>query len=255
MGGLDFFDIVQALREEGAPFCIATVVRTADATSAKAGAKAVVTETGEIRGHLGGACVKRALARAVGPALIEDRPRVIRIQPDAGEGRFDEIELFRSGCPSGGTVDILIEPFRPPSLLAILGSTPIAEAIGRHAELMGFRVAKAAPDEGLACQPGPRDAVILACQGQGDMAALRLALATRAGHISMIASRRKAASLNARLAGEGVPARDLARVKSPAGLDVGAIDPHEIAISVLAEIVRWRRQDSLAEDQPRSAQH
>ncbi|MEO1459063.1 MAG: XdhC family protein [Pseudomonadota bacterium] len=254
MRPFEIFATIERLRRAGQPFCVATVVRTADVTSAKAGAKAAVTEGGEILGHLGGACVRGAVQRAAAEALASGEVRVIRVKPaDRVVALQDEdgAAVFRSGCPSGGTVDLLIEPYRPAPMLAIFGRTPIAAALARQAALLGFRLALTGAVEGLEADPiagtdlgplalGPRDFVVVASQGEGDVAALRAAVESAAGHVSMVASARKAAALGAKLRAGGVPAERLARLKSPAGLDLGGIDPGEIALSVLAEIVLWR---------------
>ncbi len=247
----DIFDTIERLRREARPFCIATVVRTADATSAKAGAKAAVTRSGEILGHLGGHCVVRALRVSAAEALAERRARLIRVRPAAAaEAAPPDIRVFQSGCPSGGTVEILVEPWCPPPALLVLGETPIAAAIRAHGRLAGFRVDPCAPAD-LAAD----DVLVIAAQGEGDAAKLRTALESGAGRIAMIASARKAAALRRRLVGEGVAEREFDRVKAPAGLDLGGVDPHEIAISVLAEIVLWRNRArrAAAEEAPARA--
>lgn len=260
MARFDIFDTIDRLRRGGAPFAVATVLRTADATSAKAGAKAAITAEGEILGHLGGACVARAVRTAAAEALESGAPRMIRVKPaDAPEP--EGMQSYRSGCPSGGTVDLLIEPYLHPPRLVVFGRTPIARAIAAHGALAGFRVFATEPAEGVAAvEPDalgalgvePRDFVVVASQGDGDLACLKAALESPAERVSMVASRRKAEVLKGRLAAQGV---DAARLKSPAGLDIGAVDPHEIALSVLAEIVFWRaaRSDGAAAPRERSA--
>jgi len=254
MAGFDIFEEIETLRRAGAPFCVATVIRTADATSAKAGAKAVVTGAGEIIGHLGGACVQRAVCAASTEALSAGAPRLISVRPSETVVTLEreaEMQLYKSGCPSGGTVDLLIEPWRAAPCLMIHGATPIARALAEHAALMGFRVimeegAEAGQAEVAWLVEGqmptlePRDFVVVASQGRGDIAALQAALATQAGRVSMVASRRKAEVLREKLAAQGVDAARLAVLKSPAGLNIGAVDPHEIALSILAEIVAWK---------------
>lgn len=251
MAGFDIFDEISRLRAAGRPFAVATVVRTADVTSAKAGAKAAVTEAGEILGHLGGGCVRGAVRKASAEALATGAARLIRIKPASSVLPLidaDGAALYRSGCPSGGTVDVLIEPFVPPPMLALFGSTPVAAAIAAHAGLMGWRLATELPGTGLALDPsdlgplalGRGDYVLVASQGQGDLAALRAAIASPCARVAMVASRRKAAWLLDRLRAEGVEEGRLARLKSPAGLDLGGIDPQEIAVAVLAELVLWR---------------
>lgn len=259
MARFDIFDTIDSLRRTGAPFCVATVMRTADATSAKAGAKAAVTEAGEIIGHLGGACVGRAVRQAAAAALREGAPRIIRVKPSDRVVTLtdpDGAELYKSGCPSGGTVDLLIEPYAHPPQLVIFGDTPISRALAAHASLAGFRVAvpsgaRGTPEGARRFEEGEieglgiaaRDFVVVASQGNGDLAALRAALESPAARVSMVASRRKAEALKAKLRAGGLPEARLATLKSPAGLDLGGVDPHEIALSVLAEIVTWRNTD------------
>jgi len=262
MGQFDIFDIIDGQRKTGRPFCVATVVRTADVTSAKAGAKAVVTEEGEILGHLGGACVRRAVTSAGKEAMERRETRLIRVKP---AGRVlsltddDGTQLYKSGCPSGGTVDVLIEPYELPALLVIFGDTPIARALAAHAALAGYRLAlpegaagpvtalRFAGTEigGLAICPG--DFVVVASQGTQDLACLRAALESPAARVSMVASRRKAETLLGKLRDAGMEPEVTGRLKSPAGLDIHAIDPQEIALSILAEIVQWRNTDRTLE--------
>ncbi|MEL6774950.1 MAG: XdhC/CoxI family protein [Pseudomonadota bacterium] len=246
MTPFDIFETIDRLRRGGEAFCVATVVRTADATSAKAGAKAAVTAAG-IEGHLGGACVTRAVRQAAVTALEQGAPQLIRVKPREDVVEFaDGMQLFDSGCPSGGTADILVEPYLPPPLLAIIGETPIAEAVATQAGPLGMRVLRVAPAALTELNPGPQDFVLIASQGKGDSAALRAALESEAGHIQMIASARKAAVLRERLIAAGVPTTAFARLTSPAGLSLGAVDPPEIALSVLAQVVQWRRAGQAA---------
>ncbi|GAA6199845.1 XdhC/CoxI family protein [Aquicoccus sp. SU-CL01552] len=255
MGSFDIFDTIDQQRRAGRPFCVATVVRTADVTSAKAGAKAVVTEAGEILGHLGGACVKRAVLSAGQMALEAGETRLIRVKPSEKVVSLtdaDGTQVFQSGCPSGGTVDVLLEPFELPPMLVVFGDTPISRALAAHAVLAGYRLAlpdgadgppeaaRFAGNDISALLLGPRDFVVVASQGTQDLACLRAALESPATHVSMVASRRKADALIAKLAAAGMEADRIARLKSPAGLDIHAIDPQEIALSVMAEIVQWR---------------
>lgn len=194
MASTDVFDDITLLREAGRPFAVATVVRTADVTSAKAGAKAVVTEAGELIGHLGGGCVTTAVARAAAAALAAGELPLIRVRPAASVGAghdADGAELYESGCPSGGTVDILIEPYALPPILVVLGTTPVAAAIARQGKLLGYRMAasveidaEAIPITGVTLDPatlGPADFVIDAAPGRRDLDALRAALLSPAG--------------------------------------------------------------------------
>ncbi|WP_306047360.1 XdhC family protein [Nioella sp. MMSF_3534] len=259
MAGFDIFDTVDRLRAGGEAFCVATVLRTADATSAKAGAKAAVTRTGDILGHLGGACVQRAVRTAAGEALAEGAPRMIRVKPSDKVVAMtdpDGVQTYKSGCPSGGTVDLLIEPYQHAPRLVIFGDSPIARALAAHGALAGFRVCTSAEIEGATrfdpedmgpLGVEPRDFVVVASQGKGDGVALKAALETPARRVSMVASRRKAGVLSAKLVDAGTDPARVARLKSPAGLDIRAIDPHEIALSILAEVIQWRNTDTQRE--------
>lgn len=263
MDGFDIFDTIERLRQTGDAFCVATVLRTADATSAKAGAKAAITRDGQILGHLGGACVQRAARTAAESALSGGAPQMIRVKPSNKVVAMtdpDGVQTFKSGCPSGGTVDLLIEPYQHAPRLVIFGSTPISAALAAHAALAGLRVcvpvdADIAGDytrfDGASVADlnvAARDFVVVASQGQGDAAALKTALETPARRVSMVASRRKAQVLSDKLVAQGMEPARVARLKSPAGLDIHAIDPHEIALSILAEIVLWRNTDASEEE-------
>ena len=263
MARTDIFEMIAKERSTGRPFAMVTVIRTADATSAKAGAKALVTASGEIRGHVGGGCVQGAVRRAAAEALASGAVATIRVKP-AGEviSAFDTdgTPLHRSGCPSGGTIDLLIEPYAPPPVVVVAGSSPVAVAIGRVASAAGYRVCHAtlAEDRGLIPEAArtvegfdltplalsERDFVVVAAQGKRDLDALRAALLSPASYVSMVASSRKARSLVDRLRAEGMEEMRLARLKSPAGLDLGGVDPEEIAVSVVAEVVQTRNQQA-----------
>lgn len=235
MTTVDVFTVIERMRAEGRPFCLATVVRTADLTSAKAGAKAVVTGDGEVIGHLGGACVLGAVTRAAKDVLGTGVASMITVRPADAEpsGRTDG-EVHISGCPSGGTVDVFIEAYLQPLRVSVLGEGPNAKALRAHGELMGFA--------GLTADTPDPEVVIIASQGARDLAALRQALESDASFVAMIASHRKATYLKAKLQDEGMNPARLDQLISPAGLDLGAIDPHEIAISILAQLIAVRRQ-------------
>ena len=255
------------LTAEGTPFVLATVVRTVAATAAKAGAKALVLADGELHGFVGGGCVTGAVRRAAAACLAEGRPRLISVVPDAAfeseSGRDDLIhagrELHRSMCPSGGTLDIFLEPMLPRPELVVVGTSPVAIATADLGSRLGFRVvviadeaeadlfpSAAAVARGITILPERGDRwVVVATQGKGDMTALRAVLGRELAYLAFVGSRRKWKALAARLAAEGAPAEQLARIRSPAGLDIGAILPEEIALAILAEIVGLRRRRQL----------
>ncbi|MHA1567055.1 MAG: XdhC family protein [Alphaproteobacteria bacterium] len=255
-------DFIEQLRAGGEVFCVATVIRTANLTSAKAGAKAVVTKDGEIHGFVGGACVTGAVRKAALTAMSSGQSHMVRIRPKeevAGDKDADGAPLYQSSCPSGGTVEIFLEPMGTARKVVICGFSPVAQALVAITKTLGFAVVHAGPsqasdridgadvyldgydlsDAGL--QPG--DSVVIATQGMRDREALRGALASPAAYVSMIGSRRKIATLRDALAKEGsLPTARLAALRGPAGFDIGAVGPEEIALSVVAEIVAFQRR-------------
>lgn len=257
--------LVAELRRAAQPFVLATVVRTVAATSAKAGAKVVVTAEGIRAGWVGGGCAQGAVRRAAKAALADGRSRLISVQPDAAlaeeghaPGTIDHgVEYHRSVCPSGGTLDIFIEPMLPRPTLIICGASPVAQALADLALGLDFAVTIAALAEDqpniaranariegfdLSVDKTAHPFVVVATQGKRDYDALKAALATEAAYIAFVGSRRKMATLRERLVADGVAAERAGAVRSPAGLDIGAITPEEIALSILAEIVGERRK-------------
>lgn len=262
---LDVMDIVSRMRSAEQPFALATVVRTVSVTAAKAGAKGIITPDGTIvAGWIGGGCVRSAVLRASRAALADGQPRLVSIQPEelladyqAEIGQVkDGITFYANGCPSKGTMDIFIEPVLPRPSLVILGASPVALALSALGRQFGYHVTIAAPPADLAGTPDadsvvagfePGDSghgrryVVVSTQGRGDEAALRAALREEADYFGFVGSRRKMAALREKLAGTGADLLRLERVKAPAGLDIGAITPDEIALSIMAEIVATRR--------------
>jgi xanthine dehydrogenase accessory factor len=269
----ELLELIATLRAKGRPFVLATVVRTVAATSAKAGAKAVVTEDGRIEGWIGGGCTEGALRRAARAALADGRARLISVQPEAAlataSATGNGVELHKSHCPSGGTTDLFIEPMLPRPLLIVCGASPVARAIADLGRRIGFALAVAGPPADQEHFPAADDRiegydlplassgerfVVVATQGRGDFAALQGALASDAALVAFVGSRRKIEALRARLVANGVAPARAAAVRSPAGLEIGAITPEEIALSVLAEIVRERRLGARAAA-PKEVEH
>ncbi len=263
--GGDLLDLMAQLRAEARPYALATVVRTVAATSAKAGAKAVVTADGEIHGWIGGGCARGAVRRAALQAMKDGEAHLISVQPQevleaggvaAGESKGG-VEFHRSACPSGGSLDIFVEPMLPRPNLLVCGASPVARAVADLAGRSGFAVTVAALAEdldglpeaehritgfALAADTPAERFIVVATQGKRDAEALRAALATETPYVAFVGSRRKASALLGKLRVEGLPADKAARLRSPAGLDIGAITPEEIALSIVAEVVELRRR-------------
>jgi xanthine dehydrogenase accessory factor len=267
----DSFALIAQLLERGEEFCVVTVVRTENATSAKAGAKAVVMRDGSIRGFLGGGCVQGAVRRTAAAVLGDGQPRLIRVKPKDDVTTavdVDGTELHRSACPSGGTVDMFVEPMRRAPRIVLCGAGPVAVAVADLGTRLGYRIALAALPEDHDAFAAPEekvagfdlaplavtkvDWIVVATQGKRDREALAAALSSDAEYVAFVGSRRKAQVLSAQLREQGLGAERLARLKAPAGLDIHAIEPAEIALSIMAEIVA-RRRAGARQDEPRDA--
>ncbi len=254
-------DCMVQMTGDNQPFALATVVRTQNATSAKAGAKAVIRSDGSVEGWIGGGCVRGAVLKAAAKALADGQPRLIRVGPD-GELEEDGVDSFTSRCPSGGTAEIFIEPVLPRPALLVLGASPTARALADVGLAAGFAVTVAASEADLAAfsdacarvsgfdvADAPRAAesfVIVATQGRGDRKALAGAIATGSAYVAFVGSRRKCAKLKSDLIAAGTDPARVDAVRGPAGLDIGAATPGEIALAVLADVVRERRQGAMA---------
>jgi len=259
--------LMSQLRKKSEPFVLATVVRTISVTAAKAGAKAVIAQDGTIvAGWIGGGCARAAVIKAAKAAFADGETRLISIQPEElldelGVSAGDEREgvLFAMNmCPSQGTMDIFIEPVLPRPSLVIYGASPVAQALAAQAPTIGFDVTVCASSQDLEAilTPAVLNAgfdhnptgngetfIIVSTQGRGDLAALEAALTQTARHVGFVGSRRKLGALKEKLRDKGIPDEVLEQVKGPAGLDLGAIMPEEIALSILAELLLVRRTD------------
>jgi xanthine dehydrogenase accessory factor len=263
---VEVMDLVAQLKAAEQAFVLATVVRTVSVTAAKAGAKAIIRPDGTIAaGWIGGGCAKGAVLKAAREALADGEPRMVSVQPEdmlaelgvkPGENR-DGVRFASNMCPSKGTMDIFIEPVLPHPSLVIFGGSPVAMSLAAQARQLGYHVTLAAPAGDLSAVPDTdmlvdgfapgelnqaRRFIVVSTQGKGDEAALRAAVAIEAEYHAFVGSRRKMAALREKLVANGVAPEAIDRVKAPAGLDLGAITPEEIAMSILAEITVERRR-------------
>lgn len=256
MSSKDIKATIEQLDASGKAYVIATVVRTEAPSSAKAGDRAVLDEGGILDGWVGGGCSKPAVTRNAVDALRDGRTRLIRISRDI-EGLDDGMTGYPMTCQSGGTLDIFIEPVLPRPSMVVIGPTAIAQSLCTLASGAGFDVVVAAPGGKREKFPAASDwiedlddvaklertptAIIVATQGSGDARGLESALNSGAGYIGLIASPKKGARLKETLKKRGFDANAVDRVDAPAGMNIGAITPQEVAVSVLAEVVQRRR--------------
>ncbi len=263
----DILDVLLEMRQRGEPYAVATVVETIGSASAKVGSKAVVGHDGRVvAGWVGGGCAESTTCDTALRCMGNGESAIIDI--DLND------EVLGVGMPCGGSMRVYVEPVLPKPVLWILGHGRVAECLCQLGDLMGLEVVVDDPlatrerypaatrlidddfDYG-ALQPGPDDYVVIATQHKGDHESMKRTLASQAGYIALIASRKRSRLVMDYLASEGIPRADLDRVMAPAGLDLGARTPEEIALCVISEIVLRRRhgsgapmRDKLAGDRP-----
>lgn len=250
------------LKAAGKPFALVTVVRAISPTSAKPGAKAVVEADGVIQGWVGGGCAQPAVIKMAKKSIADGQSRLIRISPNKTDVIEEGIVDFGMTCHSGGSLDIFIDPVISKPALLVIGASPAAQSLVGQAQAVGFAVTAAFPDANQELFPEASHIldtleansvaevktsfVVVATQGKRDEAGLEAALATGAPYISFIASERKAAKLKEYLKERGHEPARVEAIIAPAGVEIDAETPEEIALSVLAAVVKARRSGEFA---------
>ncbi len=259
----DLLQRMADLTKRGEPFVTAVVVGRRAPSSAQVGDRAVITADGSFHGWLGGSCTRPTVLREARHALADGRPRRISLSPDPEAERRPGIDVFPMTCHSGGSVEIYLEPVLPAPHLVVFGASPVARALSGLGAVLGYRVTAVGGEDGVAIPDlgralaetrggtgSGRDLfAVVATMGEDDEASVRAATALDPApvYLGVVASSRRFAQMRETLLAGGVPAAALDRVKSPAGLDLGARSPEEIALSILAEIVQLRRAAAAAE--------
>ena len=223
--------LAQELCLRGESFAMVTVVRAVAPTSATAGAQAIVRADGSLAGWIGGGCTKQVVVDAALEAIRRGAPRLVHIGNDDQELVAD-VESHRMPCASNGEVELFLHPFTPAPLLLLLGRTPVAECARSFAQQVGFRVTT----DGQGATP---QLALVATQGDGDETALHVALTSTAQHVLLIASARKAQRMRETLLEQGISEQQLARLEAPAGPDIGARTPAQIALAAIAGALAW----------------
>jgi xanthine dehydrogenase accessory factor len=247
----DILDVMRVLRDAKHPFALATVVETAGSVSAKTGAKAVVTQDGRVvAGWVGGGCAESTVCQAALDSIARGESEVIEL--DLND------EVLGTGMPCGGSMRVYVEPVLPKPRLWILGHGRVAESLCALGALMDFEVVV---DDPMAererypaaahllrddlsynqLTPGPDDYVVVATQHKGDHQSMDRCLRSPVRYIALIASRRRSKLVMDYLRERGFTEDDLGKVYAPAGLDLHARTPDEIALAALSEIVMLRR--------------
>ena len=228
---------VAALEDERVAFVQATVVRAGRPASVRAGATALVLGDGTIEGFVGGHCAEPSVRLHALRALETGEALLLRVEPGDGAGTTTEGAVTEHNpCLSGGALEIFLEPHLPAPRLLVIGETPIARALADLGRVVGYAVV-AQPD-GAIDPHHDDDAVIVASHGHDEDGPLTAALQAGVPYVALVASRKRGEAVVADL---DVSDADQRRVHTPAGLDIGARTPQEIALSILAEIVASRR--------------
>jgi xanthine dehydrogenase accessory factor len=225
----------EALATARSPYVAATVVRASRPASVAPGDSALVLADGTIEGFVGGACAEASVRLHAARALETGEPVLLRITPgDDDAPAVEGAVTVRNPCLSGGALEIFLEPRLPAPVGVVLGEGPIAVALRELLGWMRWEVA------GTAGAVPDAAAVVVAAHGGDEEAPLRAALEAGVPYVALVASRRRGAATVAALRDGGVDAGALARLHTPAGLDLGARGPHEVAVSVVAQIVATR---------------
>jgi xanthine dehydrogenase accessory factor len=240
----DLLGRADRLRARRTPFVLATVVRAERPTSAKAGDRALVLADGTIEGFVGGECASSTV-RLQGLRLLgTGESTLLRITPGGGAGSpsaagaetvTEGLLTVGNPCLSGGTLEIFLEAMIPPVLVHVFGDAPVARALAGVGTALGYDV-RATTDPAAALAPDT-GAVVVASHGRDEEPVLAAALRAGVPYVGLVASRRRGAAVVAALDAAAV---DKERVRTPAGLDIGARSPAEIALSIFAELIADR---------------
>jgi xanthine dehydrogenase accessory factor len=253
---MEFFAKLLELSSGNRPFAVATVIETVGSASAKPGSKAIIDLCGGvILGWVGGGCAESAVRQEAVASMKDGKPRVISL--DLND------EVFGVGMPCGGAMRVYIEPCLPKPELVIAGHGQIAATLAQLGHLMGFSVTVADPGvtreyfptagrllttdlNSADIQIGTNSYVVIATQHKGDHLAIRKALQGHPPYIALIASHKRSQLVFDYLLASSVLQEQITevRVRAPAGLDIGARTPEEIALSIITEIVTVRRGGS-----------
>ena len=249
-----FFDNISKLKEKNDPFAIAIVVRREAPSSGKVGDKAIINKFGEILGWVGGGCVKGIIIKEAEDAMKSGKARLVKIGNSIVSSKQEGVMEYKMTCQSEGTVEVFVEPVLPVPHLVIIGKSAIAKALVKLAGAVGYRITGVAQDANLQTfekvdelvtqislanvRTTPATFIVVATQGEQDEKALVEALKKESAYVGFVASRKKMASITNYLADAGFDKTAIDLIKSPAGIDINAKSPDEVAISILAELIQ-----------------
>ena len=243
------FALAQQLEQARSPFVLATVVWCERPTSSKPGAQAIIGADGTITGWIGGSCAQPVVIREALRAMREgDGPYLLRLGTSDAVTVRNDMKVFPMTCSSGGVLDIYIEPHLPLPRLLLIGDSPVNVALGKLASVLDFAIVQVEPTEVGLADIDERTSIVVATHGEYDEDVLEHVLRSPAAYVGMVASHRRADVCRANLRATGMDEAFIERLQAPAGLDLGAVTPEEIAASILAELVHVRHQPVMTHD-------
>jgi xanthine dehydrogenase accessory factor len=242
----DLLDLAYQLSQAKEPFVMATVVWCERPTSAKPGAQAIIQQNGQMTGWIGGNCAQPVVIREAmrifreGSGRDKSGPYLLRLS--TSEQNIDktqqDVRVFPMLCASGGALDIYMEPHLPQPQLLLIGNSPIIAALRQLAPIINFSITQIDHTDFSQVHIDEHTYILVATHGQYDEDALEQVLTSPARYIGMVGSHRRAEACRSYLRTSGLSEQQIARLKAPAGLDIGAITPEEIAASIIAELVQ-----------------
>ncbi len=248
MEGLGILAEMGELARRGEAFALATVVWRQSPSSSQPGSRAIITAAGELHGWIGGACAEPVVIREAQRVMADGTARLLLLgTPEQFGGAVPEgITVVPISCQSEGAVEVYIEPVLPVPHLVIVGDSPMARTLASLAGALGWRADLVRGPEFTAGDADERAMVVVATQGHGDEEVLERAVAARPAYLGLVGSRRRGTAVLGYLEDRGVPREQLDRVRVPAGLDLGRTTHQEIAVAILAELVKLRASGALA---------
>jgi xanthine dehydrogenase accessory factor len=254
---MDLYEEIVRLRKVGRRGAVATIVNVRGSIPSFKTAKMLVRDDGSILGTIGGGCVEAEVWQAAREVMETERPRTLKFDLN-NDPKFD------TGLVCGGTLEIFVEPILPPAELYIFGAGHVATSLYKVARIAGFDITVVDDRESYANRERFPEAqqviaedfdkataqlalsecsyIVIVTRGhRDDMRVLRWAVQTPARYVGMIGSKRKTITIFEELKKEGLPAHLFDRLHAPIGLDIGAITPEEIAVSITAELIAKRR--------------
>ena len=245
---------------KGSNFAIAQVIDRIAPSSGKVGDKALILETGELIGWIGGGCVRGIVIKEALDVIKSKRYRRVRISPEGGSRSTATYKEYVMSCQSKGTLEVMIEPVLPQPELIVVGKSNIARKLVQMASAADFRVSVMATDADVQMFPTANSVeeqvdfsgfksftntyIIVTTQGEDDQLSVKKAMKTSAAYVGFVASAKKSEEIKMYLEQGLIPAERIAQLRSPVGLDINAKLASEVAISILAEVIADFRNET-----------